>query len=262
MAPPLERKELYHHKSWRSRSRNYFRLPRRTRRATYLCVALVFAVFYLLLRSATQWHIPTGYFAPEEPPVIPIRFPNLYSTLSQIIGNGGARKYNRNVVFVAANLTAASRLAGVACEMAPFRKSNVHLALVGFDTIDLEDFQRINGLPLEDDEGCRVHFHDARPLSAEVLPLERQQTAVRWALRHINDFMHPQAVLVDTTNEEQWFVDVAKEKTNQFQTTLIQLSEKSMGDLKWITRLSSGSLHRRYRCLHAPAQSLTKHHRL
>jgi len=251
MAPlPLDRDDAKWDKDWKSRSTTpSFRLPRRTRRATYLCWAVVLAVVYFLVNSATRWTVPDAnsfFKAPE--PFIPLRFPNLYSTLQRVVGGVSSSRWNRNVVFVAGNLTAASKMAGVACDMAEFRRSNVHLALMGFDTFDLDDFRRINGLPAEEDEddetkGCTIFLHDARPDHAEQLSLERRKVASKSALRHINEFIHPQAFLVDILNEEKWFLDIVKEKSVQMKRTLIELGANSVDDLKWITRLDSGSLN-------------------
>jgi hypothetical protein len=186
----------------------------------------------------------SGSIFTAKEPLIPIRFPHLYLTLSRVVGSGGSRKWNRNVIFVAGNLTAASKLAGIACDMAEYRRSNVHLALMGFDTLGVDEFRRLNGLPEDEEaEGCRIFLHDARPASAERLPLERRKVAVKSAFRHINEFMHPQAVLVDFSNEEKWFLEIAKEKTGQMDTTLVELGRNAVDDLKWITRLDSGSLH-------------------
>jgi hypothetical protein len=161
-----------------------------------------------------------------------------------VIGGGGSRKFNRNVIFVAGNLTAASKLAGIACDMAEYRRSNVHLALVGFDSLSLDDFRQWNGLSeVGKEEGCRVTLHDARPDFGERLPLDRQKIALKSAFRHINDFMHPQAVFVDTANEAEWFLEIAKEKVEQMGTALVELDKHAVDDLKWITRLDSGSLH-------------------
>ena len=239
MAPHLDRREL-HSRQWKSRS-TIFRLPRRTRRATYICFALVITAFYLLLSSATTWQVP-AYFESKQP-LVPIRFPNLYSSLSKVVGSGSKRKWNLNVIFVAANLTAASKLAGMACEMADYRRVNVHLAFLGFDSLNLDEFRKINGLPAEDaTEGCLVSFHDARPEFAELLPLERRKIAAKNAFRHINKFMHPQAIFMDPTHEEGWFLDIAREKAKQLEDVLIELPEDPADDLKWISRLDAGSL--------------------
>lgn len=240
MAPPLDRKDL-----WKGRSsRSWFRLPRRTRRATYVCWALIIAIFYMILRQSTDtttWDLPSvSYFdqAPEE--FIPIRFPNLYHTLVQA---PGTRRRNRNVLFAANNLTAASKMAGIACEMAEYRRSHVHIALMGFDTLDVDDFKEMNGLALDDDDSnCQVFFHDARADGGERMSKERRIIAVKSAFKHIGTLMRPQAVLVDPLRDDKWFIDVAREKCKQIGMSFIELPEDVSGGLSWITRLDSASI--------------------
>ncbi|KAL7273121.1 hypothetical protein RUND412_004042 [Rhizina undulata] len=245
MAPPLDRADLHDH-PWKGRTSAFnFRLPRRSRRATYACWAVVIFLLYLTLNSITSWpQVPSGVIiaykdVPENEEMIPIRFPKLYSTLTRM---GSSRPRNRNVLFIAENLEAASKLAGIACEMAYFRRNIVHLALLGSDDIEIGMFKKINGLS-ESDEDCRVFFHDARAMDAGRMGKQRKKIAVRSALRHLRDFIHPQAVMVDVKREEEWFLEIVREKIKQLEMNTIELPEDAAGDLRWITRLDSAALN-------------------
>lgn len=237
MAPPLDRSDLY----WKSRSSSYFRFPRRTRRTTCALLVVITFIFYQLFNTSTpnsQWQVPS-YFEPPERQV-PIRFPKLYRTLAAV---PGTQRHNRNVVFAAANLTAASKMAGIACEMSKFARSNVHIAMMGFDGLELNEFKTINGIPLNmDDPDCSIYFHDARPEFAEELPLARRKIAVKSAFHHIGNIMCPQAIIIDPTREDDWFVNIATEKAQQMDLTIIKLPVNAIDDTRWITRLDSGSL--------------------
>ncbi|KAI5804971.1 hypothetical protein EDC01DRAFT_641516 [Geopyxis carbonaria] len=238
MVPPLDRSDLY----WKGRSSSsYFRFPRRTRRTTCALLAVITFIVYQLFKTSTstaQWQVPS-YFESSERQVA-IRFPKLYRTLAAV---PGTRRRNRNVVFAAANLTAASKMSGIACEMSKFGRSNVHIAMMGFDGLELDEFKIINGIPLDiDDPDCSIYFHDARPEFAEELPLARRKIAVKSAFRHIGNMMHPQAIIIDPAREDDWFIDIATEKAQQMDLTIIKLPANAIDDTQWITRLDSGSL--------------------
>lgn len=243
MAPPLDRHDLHDH-AWKRRSGltfSTFRFPRRSRRATYLCWAIIISLFYFTLNSTTvSWsHIPNpaGLYRPKE--VIPIKFPALFNSPSHI--KGGTRSLNRNVLFVAESLEAASKLAGIACEMASFGRSDVHFAFVGRAEMDIELFKELNGIANEVG-ACKVIFHDARAEFANKMTENRLKIATRTGLRHLRDFIHPQAVLLSVDYEEEWFIGIARKTTQQLQMKTIELPENAANDLRWITRLDSGSV--------------------
>jgi hypothetical protein len=69
------------------------------------------------------------------------------------------------------------------------------------------------------------------------------RVSVAAALAHINHFMHPQAVFIDKSEEEdEYFVRAMREKARDLNKPLIELPENSVEDLMWMTRLDSGSL--------------------
>lgn len=153
---------------------------------------------------------------------------------------GGTRSLNRNVLFAAESLEAASKLAGIACEMASFRRSNVHFAFVGRAEMDIELFKKLNGIT-DEVGGCKVMFHDARAEFANRMTEDRLKIAIRTGLRHLHDFIHPQVVLL-SDHEEEWFIKIARKITKQLQMQTIELPENAANDLRWITRLDSGSV--------------------
>lgn len=202
---------------------------------------MVIFLIYLILNSVTtSWsHIPNpaGLYRPKE--VIPIKFTALFNSLPH--KKGGTRSLNRNILFAAESLEAASKLAGIACEMADFRKSNVHFAFVGKDHMDIELFKELNGIT-DEVGGCNVTFHDARAEFANRMTEDRLKIATRTGLRHLHDFLHPQAVLLSVDHEEERFIRIARGTTQQLQMQIIELPENAANDLRWITRLDSGSI--------------------
>lgn len=120
----------------------------------------------------------------------------------------------------------------------------MHIVLMGFDTLPLEEFQLLNGLPLKPERtDCHINFHDARAEKAELLTLERKKVAVRSVFRYLGTMMRPQAIIVDGAREDEWFMEIAQEKAGQLGLTLVKLPNYALEDLKWISRLDAMSLN-------------------
>lgn len=62
-------------------------------------------------------------------------------------------------------------------------------------------------------------------------------------LNHINNYMRPQAILVDASGEEEeFFLRAFRERANALGTALIELPKNAEQSLMWLTRLDYGSL--------------------
>ena len=69
------------------------------------------------------------------------------------------------------------------------------------------------------------------------------ELSARRALFHINNFMHPQAVLVDgSTTEDGFFIEGTRREAEVLGITLIELPENAPQDLAWVSKLDSGGL--------------------
>ncbi len=69
------------------------------------------------------------------------------------------------------------------------------------------------------------------------------ELSARRALFHINNFMHPQAVLIDgSMTEEGFFIEGTRREAEVLGITLIELPENAPRDLAWVSRLDSGGL--------------------
>ena len=86
----------------------------------------------------------------------------LAGSLQALVRMRGSMEDNRNVLFAAANLKSAAALIPMACEMARWRRSNVHFAFMGRDDLPIADIQEINGV----DSDCEVTWHGAYAASA------------------------------------------------------------------------------------------------
>ncbi|KAI1083430.1 hypothetical protein F5B20DRAFT_568613 [Whalleya microplaca] len=169
----------------------------------------------------------------------PVRFLELSASLHAISGTRGSMAANRNVLFVASSLKSASTLLPMACKMGVELKSYVHFALMSRSDIDLQDLRHVNGI----DDSCQVIFHDARPDYALVSTDDRMEKAVFRAFHHIFMYMHPQAILVDgSDDEESFFLRGARQHVKVKKPTLIELPPNSAKRLDWLTKLDSTAL--------------------
>lgn len=84
---------------------------------------------------------------------------------------------------------------------------------------------------------------DARPDFSVQSSDFRMEVSFGAVMNHINNFMHPQAILVDgSETEEMMFLKIVREKTSALGRVLIELPANPEQSLTWITRLDSASL--------------------
>ncbi|KAI0520922.1 hypothetical protein F5B22DRAFT_56563 [Xylaria bambusicola] len=169
----------------------------------------------------------------------PFKFLNLASTLQAISNLRGSQPENKNILFAAASLKSAATLLPMACQMGLGTRNYVHFALLGRTSIRMQQLWDINGI----DKSCIIIFHDARPNYAEISTDGRLEKSVFRGLHHIHNYMHPQVIIVDgTNNEETFFTRGLKQHLKVSKTSLIELPRFAPKSLDWITRLDSAAL--------------------
>lgn len=169
-----------------------------------------------------------------------IRFYQLPHSLHGISRTNGFQKRNKNVMFAASNLKSLAVLIPVACEMAWWDNSFVHVAIAARSELSLEEIQSINGVDRND---CKVFWHDARPDYPRYSSEFRAEAAVATAMDHIEAFMHPQVIITDDSMvEDTWFTRQMRLKAKQYHWPVIELPTGKQDRLKWITRLEAGAL--------------------
>ena len=172
----------------------------------------------------------------------PIRFYYLAASLHAAAKIDGQRASNRNVLFAAADLKSVADLIPMACEMGRWRRNHVHVAVMGRDAVPLEEIKRINSA--EDEMTCPISWHDARPDFPERSTNHRMEVSVAGALGHIENFMHPQAIVSNyPEHEDNFFVQGVNRKTKELHQTHIELSKGTSQSLSWLTRLDAVALH-------------------
>lgn len=73
--------------------------------------------------------------------------------------------------------------------------------------------------------------------------MEAPQIADLQLLDHINVYMHPQAILVHSSrDEEHYFLSGFRDQIRSTRSALIELPDRPETRLSWITKLDSASL--------------------
>lgn len=69
------------------------------------------------------------------------------------------------------------------------------------------------------------------------------EVSVEASLEHIHNFVHPQVIIIDTSNrEDMFFVSTTRSKAMDIGKSIIELPLDAMENMMWITRLDSESL--------------------
>ncbi|EFQ30578.1 hypothetical protein CGRA01v4_12576 [Colletotrichum graminicola] len=169
----------------------------------------------------------------------PIKFHRLAGSLHGIAATKGSQPVNQNVLFAASDLKSLSTLLPFACKMGTELRSYVHFAVMSRSDMDLEDLKKINGV----DDTCYIIWHDARPDFSALSTDARLEQAATRALRHIHTYMHPQAIIVDGSDDEALpFMKGMRDETRRLNTPLIELPANAWAHLSWLAKLDSASL--------------------
>ncbi|KAM3424419.1 hypothetical protein BST61_g6424 [Cercospora zeina] len=167
------------------------------------------------------------------------KFYKLGGSLRKVATSMGSYKHNRNVLFAAASMKSLANLVPMACEMAKRDTNDVQFAVFGRSPIPIDDIQELNGI----DGSCAVQWHDARGDYAEYSSDARVESAVRGAMKHFQEFMHPQVVIMDDgEQEEAYFTKAMHTKSKALEIPVIEIPRGKYEDFLWLTRLSAASL--------------------
>ncbi|KAH8678921.1 hypothetical protein BGZ60DRAFT_402153 [Tricladium varicosporioides] len=169
----------------------------------------------------------------------PIKFYKLAASLHAVANTRGSELVNRNVLFAAASLKSAATLLPIACEMAQKKRNYVHFVLMGRDEIAMDILRNVNGITKE----CNIIFHDARPDFGPRSSEFRMEISTGAGFNHVNNFVHPQATLIDGSGEEEpFFLKGLKSRAVGLGRTVIELPPDVEQNMMWLTLLDSASL--------------------
>ncbi|KAL0944659.1 uncharacterized protein CTRU02_202546 [Colletotrichum truncatum] len=169
----------------------------------------------------------------------PVKFHRLANSLHAIAATKGAQAVNQNILFAASSLHSASALLPFACQMGTELRSYVHFAVMGRSEIELDEIKKLNGI----DDTCYIIWHDARADFSSLSTDARLELSTVRALRHMNTFMHPQAILIDGSEDELIpFLKGIRQEAKQLKIPLIELPSDASKHLSWLSKLDSASL--------------------
>ncbi|RTE73992.1 hypothetical protein BHE90_011591 [Fusarium euwallaceae] len=213
--------------------------------------SLIFYVVYSLILSPSNTVTDRRQSAPDREPAPgprggqdkayngPFRFPELAKTLRNIQGTGGSYERNRNVLFAASSLKSVSTLLPMACQMSAQDQNHVHFAIAGRSEVPLKELLQINGI----DDSCKLFLHDARTDHAATSTETRLKLATIRSFFYINNFMHPQAIIVDGSHlEDDFFLRSIRDQVMGTKSALIELPDKPEKRFSWISKLDASSL--------------------
>jgi hypothetical protein len=167
-----------------------------------------------------------------------IQYPRLSGSLDKL-GRAPFGVASGRVLFAASSLKSAANLMPLACEMGRVNKSEVHMAILGRNALPLSEILSVNGQQQKD---CHVMLHDGRPDSAEHSTEKRAELSILGAIKQINEFVNPQAIIVDGgKQEDSFFTTAMHQRAEDYAKTLITIPEKKYEDFFWITRLDADS---------------------
>ncbi|RYP13707.1 hypothetical protein DL767_010611 [Monosporascus sp. MG133] len=170
----------------------------------------------------------------------PVKFLELASSLHAITPTQGSMAVNKNVLFAAASLKSAATLLPIACQMGAELKSYVHFALMSRSNIDLAELQKVNGI----DESCNLIFHDARTENAQISTDARMENAVFRGFHHIHMYMHPQAIIVDASSDEEAWLNRGAQQHAKVTAPHCARGTRSVGESYTASKvLERGRLH-------------------
>ncbi|KAG6366523.1 hypothetical protein INS49_000700 [Diaporthe citri] len=171
----------------------------------------------------------------------PVRFMELAETLHAISGTHGSSTLNKNVLFAASSLRSAGSLLPLACKMGRELRAYVHFALLSRNDIKIEELRAVNGIG----KSCEIIFHDARAEFPSISSDERFAKSVERALYHINNYMHPQAIIVDSSEAEEPLLlkSLQKQaKKMEIGQAIVELPGRAVDRLSWMSKLDAQSL--------------------
>lgn len=98
---------------------------------------------------------------------------------------------------------------------------------------------------------------DARPDFSTISTDFRMEVSSSAGLSHINNYMHPHAVIVDTSGiEDEFFLRAYRERANDLGISLIELPSNAEQSLMWLTRLDFASLNGKFMLISITFKSL------
>lgn len=168
----------------------------------------------------------------------PVKFYRLASSLRPHLYN--EKEDRDSVLFMLYDLQTAASFTGVACEMALYNKTNVHMGLMTTRDASIEDIMSVSGLKVED---CPISWHDARPDYNSKSSPARQAVVIKAAVSHMHTTLKPSVVIIDQRQASNThFKTALQEKLDSVRTPLSIIPNDAHTSMSWITTLDGKGL--------------------
>lgn len=198
-------------------------------------------------RPPTEIQRPDAPRKPPTPPASqphsqlydgPVKFYHLSESLRpHLYTNDDVRP---SVLFVVQRLQSMSPLADVACEMAQYNNTRVHMIVMVPEDLPLERLLDLNRLQSVD---CPVFWHDARPDYHFLSSDARKELSVKAAIGHLHATLSPAVVLAEESfTETEMFVSALKERLDSLATPLTLIPSDAATSMSWIASLNPSAL--------------------
>lgn len=186
----------------------------------------------------------------------PIRFYRLLSTLNTVPPATSSADTNHNILFATSSFKSLANLIPLACDMAKHKTNWVHVAIMGRETLSVQELKDINNVD-QDDCGA-VKFHDARADYSEYSTDARHEASVAGGLSHMNGVIKPYAIIIDDEDvEDASFSRAIRGRAKSLFKTLIEVPSGQYEAYKYMCRLDYKSLEH----WHAPTVEILIHAR-
>lgn len=168
----------------------------------------------------------------------PVKFYHLASSLRPHLYKKEHAK--DNVLLMLYDLRSAASLTALACDMALYNTTNVHLGLVTMHDASVEDIMSVVGSRVED---CPIFWHDARPDYNSQSSPARQAIVVKAAVSHMHATLKPSVVMIDQQQASNTpFRTVLQDKLNSIWTPLSIIPSNAPDTIAWLASLDGSGL--------------------
>lgn len=145
-----------------------------------------------------------------------------------------------HVVFLLRDLRTAASLVPLACDMANYNRSRVHMAVMTLRENSIEEIMSVSGVEAPD---CPIFWHDTRPDYNSQSSFNRQTTVVQAALSHLDAALNPTAVIIDQQQaKDTHFKDAVQSKLDSIRVPLTIVPNNALTSMSWITAMAGQSL--------------------
>lgn len=168
----------------------------------------------------------------------PVKFYKLATSLRPHLYHA---EYDKpRVVFALFDLKSTAALVSLACEMAAYNQSEIHIAILAPRDDPLDDIALLSG---QDQSQCVVYWHDARPDYNLHSSSVRRKNIAQAQVGHLGATLKPSVFVIDDTQAQHTdFFDAIGEKLEAMQISLLTLPDDPIHSMSWVASVDANAL--------------------